>query len=119
MANALFGQSLMRLWVADEGAQAPLAVFSTGQIQCGAYLNGTLRGSVQVDAAGGTLVCTQRTNRTAAGLTFTIPVDATHPPFSYPFSIIIIQPLVEFTFTNGGVATTFLLADVTADPIPL
>jgi hypothetical protein len=105
----------MPVWQADEGAQAPAAVFTAGPINLGKFLNGRIAGNVFSDAAG-TLECLQELTPGSGGLLFTIPVDATVPAFAYPFTIQIFSPYVTMIWTQGGAPSTFLRATVAALP---
>ncbi len=77
-----------------------------GPIALHSMLNGRLRGNVHQDVVG-TLVVEQGIDVTAFDLSFTVVQDATQPDFQYPFDIIILQPFVRITFTNGAGASAF------------
>lgn len=77
-----------------------------GPIAFHGMLNGRLRGNVHQDVDG-TLVVEQGIDVTAFDLAFTVTQDLTQPDFQFPFDIIIIQPFVQITFTNGAGASAF------------
>lgn len=77
-----------------------------GPIAFHGMLNGRLRGNVHQDVAG-TLLVEQGIDTTAFDLAFTVTQDLTQPGFQYPFDIIIIQPFIRITFTNGAGASAF------------
>jgi len=88
----------------------------TVTINLAGYQNGRLRGNFHQDVAG-TLVVEQGGSQTLMDLSWTVPRDLTQPEFQYPFDIIIIEPFVRITFTNGGAPSTFFRAFVVALPV--
>lgn len=114
MSNPL-ADATMVIWNADEGAQAPAAVFTAGPFNLGKFLNGRVQGNVFSDAPG-TLLCIQELTPGSGGITLTIPIDATIPANAYPFVIALFSPYVTFVWTQGGAPSTFLRATVAALP---
>lgn len=78
-------------------------------------INGTVRGVAWQDVAG-VLTVEQGFDAATFDNVFTVIQDAAQPNFRYPFSIIVIQPFVRFTFVNGGAPSTFFRADFSALP---
>lgn len=78
--------------------------------------NGRLRGNFHQDVAG-TLVVEQGFTQTLMDLSWTVPQDPTQPDFQYPFDIILLEPFVRITFTNGGAVSAFFRAFVVALPV--
>ena len=75
------------------------------------YLNGSLRGNAHQDQAG-VLLIEFANDAVTPDLAFTVTQDASQPNFQYPFTVIILQPFVRISFTNGGVASSFFRANV-------
>jgi len=76
-----------------------------------------IRGSVYQNQAG-VLVINMYVmpNDTVPASSWTVPVDAAQPNFTYAWDVIVMHPYVEIAFTNGGVASTVLRAQNTALP---
>lgn len=115
MTAALGDARTMALWAADEGPQAPAAVFNAGPFSLAKFVNGRVAGNVFADSAG-VLEVIQENLPGLGGLLFTVPQDATMPFFQYPFTIQVFAPYVTIRWTQGGGASTFLRASVTALP---
>lgn len=81
------------------------------------YRGGFLRGTFHQDVTGTPLVEFGE-SASVFDNTFQVSQDTDPPqtPFRFPFSIMIMQPFVRITFTNGGAPSTFFRADVTALP---
>jgi hypothetical protein len=80
------------------------------------FLNGRLRGNAHQDVAG-VLLIEFGNSPTVFDLAFTVVQDASQPGFQYPFDVIILQPFVRVSFTNGGAGSTFHRANVEALPV--
>lgn len=78
-------------------------------------LNGRLRGNAHQDVDGDLLI-EFGNSATVFDLSFTVTKDGTQPDSQYPFDVIILQPFVRVSFTNGGAAATFFRASVQALP---
>lgn len=115
MSSALADARTLPLWNGDQGAQAPAAVFTYGPIDLSKFLNGRVAGNVFLDAAG-VFEVVQEQLPGSGGLLFSVPRDVTQPFFQYPFSIQVFAPYVTFRWTQGGGASTFLRAFVSALP---
>ena len=113
--SALADSAIMPIWRADEGAQAALAVFTTGPHNCSKFLNGRVAGNVMSDTVGA-LTILQEQLPGLGGLVFTVPQDLLQPNFQFPFSILLFAPFVTFTWTQGAAPSTFLRATVSALP---
>lgn len=105
MSTAL--EEKLVLWNQAAGAQAPAAVTTSGRYGLHNFLNGVLRGNVQVDQPG-VLTIVQQSVAGTGGLTWTVPLDPTLGGVNYPFVIPILLPFVTITWTQGAVAATFL-----------
>ena len=79
-------------------------------------LNGRLRGNANQDVAGSLLIEFGNT-ATLFDLGFVVTQDVTQAGFQYPFDVIILQPFVRISFTNGGGASTFFRANVEVLPV--
>jgi hypothetical protein len=80
------------------------------------YINGRIRGNFFQDEEG-TLNVLYGNDAANMDLDFEVPLDTDQPDYNYPFDIIVIQPFVRLTFTNGGVPSSLLHAYVVALPI--
>ena len=80
------------------------------------YINGRVRGNFHQDVTG-VLDVFYGNDRAVMDLDFTVPQDVSQPGFQYAFDIIVIQPFCQITFTNGGGASSFFRAFVSALPV--
>ena len=98
---------------------APLGIgavgFSVVQSR-GGMLNGRLRGNANQDVAG-TLLIEFGNVAGLFDLGFVVTQDVTQAGFQYPFDVIILQPFVRISFTNGGAASAFFRANVEVLPV--
>jgi hypothetical protein len=81
------------------------------------YVNGRLRGNFHQDGGVATILIEQGSSQGVMDLSFTVTQDVSQPNFQYPFDVIIIQPFVRISYTNGGAPNTFARVDITALPI--
>jgi hypothetical protein len=80
------------------------------------FINGRVRGNFNQDQAG-TLRVRFGNDSTTMDLDFDVPQCPLNPPFQYPFDIVVLQPFVQFEFTNGVVPSTFFRAFMSALPV--
>jgi hypothetical protein len=108
---------LFRVMVGDPlagglvGAQVATVTFNLTN-----YINGRVRGNFHQDQAG-VLQILYGNDSTTMDLDFVVPQDVAQPNFQYAFDIIVIQPFCQITFTNGGAASSFFRAYVSALPV--
>ena|GEM_PF-2583403 len=120
-----------RIWYVDnpvDGNPVPGAgaTVQFGPINVAPFHAGRLRGSVHVDqdAAVGGFVLFQGAKQDYANpafptpsLRFVVTRDVTQPNFQYPFDVIVIQPFIAFTWTQGAAPPTFFRVSVEALPL--
>lgn len=98
------------------GAQSGGAtVFTFGPFSVRGYMNGRLRGNAHQNVVGVFLLEWGNTP-SVFDLSFEVGRDTTQPDFQYPFDVIILQPFLRATFTNGGGASAFFRANIQALP---
>jgi hypothetical protein len=115
MGTATLEQTYLPIWFRSTAGLAPAGI-ETLTIGLHRYMNGDIRGTVHQDVAGAFIIEMGDTQG-VFDTYFNVPQDLTMPNFQYPFNIVIIQPFVRFTFTNGGAPSTYFRASVRALPI--
>lgn len=92
--------------------------FTFGPFCMRGFLNGRIRGNAHQDQDG-TMLLEWSVTPTGfpVDLSFDVPRDTNQPDFQWPFDVIVLQPYLRVSFTNGGVASSFFRANVEALPI--
>jgi hypothetical protein len=113
--TAAIAKDPIRWWQIDDPVGLAPAGVVTNTIGLLSFVNGRIRGSFHQDQDG-VFTIEQGNNATTMDLNFTVVRDLTQPDFQWPFDVIVIQPFVRLTFTNGPLASSFLRAFVVALP---